>query len=442
MIPYRKFICRVCGWIYDEALGDPDGGLPPGTRFDDIPDDWACPLCGVTKADFEPYVLPAAAVASVATPDISVTARSIWDAVIVGGGTAGWAVAERLRALSPSARIALVTGCAGDLYAKPQLSVALSRKLDATSLCRGQGADTAAGMGITLMGGTFASGIDPHAHRLRTTQGTLRYGALVLAQGAQPVRLSSLPTDLVWRVNSLSAWLRLRQSIGDTPRRIVLVGAGLVGCELAEDAAEAGHTVTLIGRGPYPLDGLVPPEAGRRISARLEHAGIHVMNDTVVHNVTRSERTMKVNVVTSGRPALCAADIVIAAIGLETNLHLAHTAGLDTDTGIMVDPATLRTSQADIYALGDCITIHGQPCRYIGPIAAQADTIAHEILGLRHGGYAHQPPKVRLKSRVAPLELSGTPDPAAPWEVVTDTTERLVMQQRCGCTTTARLEVS
>ncbi|HEB77596.1 MAG TPA: rubredoxin [Methylothermaceae bacterium] len=51
---YRKYVCVVCGYIYDEAEGDPDSGLPPGTRFDDIPDDWVCPECGVTKDDFEP----------------------------------------------------------------------------------------------------------------------------------------------------------------------------------------------------------------------------------------------------------------------------------------------------------------------------------------------------------------------------------------------------
>ena len=52
---WRQFICKACGLSYDEAEGDADSGLAPGTRFDDIPDDWACPLCGVTKADFEPY---------------------------------------------------------------------------------------------------------------------------------------------------------------------------------------------------------------------------------------------------------------------------------------------------------------------------------------------------------------------------------------------------
>ncbi len=51
---YRKYVCVVCGYIYDEAEGDPDGGLPPGTRFEDIPDDWVCPECGASKEDFEP----------------------------------------------------------------------------------------------------------------------------------------------------------------------------------------------------------------------------------------------------------------------------------------------------------------------------------------------------------------------------------------------------
>ena len=54
-IATRQWICMVCGWIYDEAAGDPEHGLAPGTRFEDIADDWYCPDCGVTKADFEPY---------------------------------------------------------------------------------------------------------------------------------------------------------------------------------------------------------------------------------------------------------------------------------------------------------------------------------------------------------------------------------------------------
>ncbi len=51
---FKKFVCIVCGYIYDEAKGDPDSGLAPGTRFEDIPSDWSCPQCGVTKDNFEP----------------------------------------------------------------------------------------------------------------------------------------------------------------------------------------------------------------------------------------------------------------------------------------------------------------------------------------------------------------------------------------------------
>ena len=49
----RKYRCTVCGYIYDEAAGDPDSGVAPGTSFEDIPEDWVCPVCGVTKSDFE-----------------------------------------------------------------------------------------------------------------------------------------------------------------------------------------------------------------------------------------------------------------------------------------------------------------------------------------------------------------------------------------------------
>lgn len=52
--PFRKFQCSACGYIYDEALGDPDGGIAPGTHWEDIPDDWVCPECGVDKSFFDP----------------------------------------------------------------------------------------------------------------------------------------------------------------------------------------------------------------------------------------------------------------------------------------------------------------------------------------------------------------------------------------------------
>jgi rubredoxin len=51
----QKYICESCGFIYDPEDGDPDGGIPAGTAFEDIPSDWFCPVCGARKADFTPY---------------------------------------------------------------------------------------------------------------------------------------------------------------------------------------------------------------------------------------------------------------------------------------------------------------------------------------------------------------------------------------------------
>jgi rubredoxin len=50
----KKYICTLCGYIYDPAEGDPDNGVPPGTAFEDLPDDWTCPPCGASKDEFEP----------------------------------------------------------------------------------------------------------------------------------------------------------------------------------------------------------------------------------------------------------------------------------------------------------------------------------------------------------------------------------------------------
>ncbi len=51
----KKYVCTVCGWIYDEAKGDPDNGIAPGTKFEDLPADYVCPVCGASEDEFEVY---------------------------------------------------------------------------------------------------------------------------------------------------------------------------------------------------------------------------------------------------------------------------------------------------------------------------------------------------------------------------------------------------
>lgn len=99
------------------------------------------------------------------------------------------------------------------------------------------------------------------------------------------------------------------------------------------------------------------------------------------------------------------ADQVIAATGLQTPSRLAQSAGLAWRSGISVDPKTLSTSQPAIHAMGDCITIDGQPSRYIEPIARQAKTIAAAIACCEPEPYEQRPVVVRVKTTSMPLTL-------------------------------------
>ncbi len=218
--PFQQYICRACGLIYDEAEGDPDSGLAPGTRFEDIPDDWECPLCGVTKADFEPFVPrePVDAVAADASPHRV-------GAVVVGAGLAGWAAVEALRALDRDLPITLVTACSGDRYHKPELSVALSRGQSADDLVRESGSEAARRLGVQLLPRTFVTGLSPQSRRLRTTRGTLSYTGLVLAMGARPALPAALPEAHCWRVNDLAGWSGLQRALADGQARVAVVGA-------------------------------------------------------------------------------------------------------------------------------------------------------------------------------------------------------------------------
>ena len=180
---WALYICKACGLIYDESKGDEDSGLAPGTRFADIRDDWACPLCGVTKADFELYVAEPVEFArrSVAASKAP-RARGNAGTVIVGAGRAGWQMAQTLRAQDAAMPITLVTSCNGDVYDKPLLSVAMARGLAVDQLTRETGREAAGRLGIKLLANTQAVRVSSASRQLRTSRGTLRYQHLVLAR--------------------------------------------------------------------------------------------------------------------------------------------------------------------------------------------------------------------------------------------------------------------
>jgi rubredoxin-NAD+ reductase len=273
LAPWQSYICHACGYIYNEAEGDPDSGLAAGTRFCDIPEDWACPLCGVTKSDFELYEAPSLDALRAQASDCATawtnTSRSAHGVVIVGAGRAGWQLAEALRARDSTIPITIVTACAGDVYDKPLLSVALARRIAPEKLIKETGAAAARRLKLRLLPHTQAVRICRETRQLRTTRGTLRYDQLVLAHGAKASLPPALPAALCWRINHLGAYLKLREALGDAattgPKDVLIVGAGLIGSELANDLALGGHRVTLLDVQPEPLARWHADKAGAQV---------------------------------------------------------------------------------------------------------------------------------------------------------------------------------
>ncbi|MFN3495078.1 MAG: FAD-dependent oxidoreductase [Hydrogenophaga sp.] len=403
--PFQSYICEACGYLYDEALGDPDSGLQAGTRFEDIPEDWYCPLCGVTKADFTPYEAPSLealrARMNNSTAAIAPT-RQDPGVVIVGGGRAGWQMAEALRALDAERPITLVSACAADVYDKPLLSVAMARHMDLDRLVKETGAQAAARLNVRLLAHTHAVRICTDTRTLRTTRGTLRFDRLVLAHGAQAALPPALPADLCWRINHLASYRQLRAALGKPAKDVVIVGAGLIGSELANDLALGGHRITLLDAMERPLARWPQNEAGDPLLAAWQDLPIRFVGGVQVAQVERLGERYRVTTTCGQR---FPADQVVAAAGLATPPRLALSAGLAWDQGIAVQPLDLATSHPRIHALGDCISVNGQTSRFIEPIARQARTIAAAICGGVPVPYEVRAATVRVKTTTHPLTL-------------------------------------
>ncbi|TXD97088.1 FAD-dependent oxidoreductase [Psychrobacter frigidicola] len=371
--------------------------------------------------------------------------------VIIGAGLAGWHVIDAIRGKDKDIPITLITADNGDRYHKPMLTMAISQKKSAADLVRAKGIDAATAAGVTLLANTNVSDIDAATRQLQlisalrsdpvyTNYATINYDKLVLAMGAHPIFPKSLPQDLVWHVNHIERFGQLQEQLATGSQRIAIIGAGMVGTEIAEDLLKAGHKITLIDLNNAPLSQMLPAQATARITKAIQSQGIDFLGGCQVSGVTRNDDgTLLVsydllasvsdndNEEQQHEPLIV--DHVIASTGLVVDDKLPAAAGIEFNprTGIVVDAPTLRTNTANIYAIGDCMSIDGVACRYVAPLRAQAATIADDILGHEHGGYEHKPPMIRLKNKAISVMVTGVPRAEGNWQVKTDSADELIM---------------
>jgi 3-phenylpropionate/trans-cinnamate dioxygenase ferredoxin reductase subunit len=204
--------------------------------------------------------------------------------------------------------------------------------------------------------------IDRETRRIRIEGGaTLPYDAAIIATGAR-ARLLDIPGgDLrgIASLRSLADADNFRRAVG-TAERLVVVGGGYIGLEVAAAAARMGKAVTVLESKPHLLARVTSPLVGEFMRRTHEHEGVVIRCRAGVERFVGDGGHVQGAVLTGGETI--AADLVLVGVGAVPNAELAAEAGLDVDDGILVDE-TARTSDCAIYAAGDCTrrTLDGYP---------------------------------------------------------------------------------
>ncbi|CAM4082294.1 NAD(P)/FAD-dependent oxidoreductase [Acinetobacter pragensis] len=333
--------------------------------------------------------------------------------VIIGSGMAGYAAAREFRKLNAEQELIMICGDDAANYAKPTLSNAYTGKKSPEQIALGDAAKMAAQLNMQIINHTWVKSIDAAAHQLHleNAEGAAAvqaYSKMVLAIGANPVRLAIAGdgSDDIHVVNSLNDYKAFRSQIDQsTDKRVVILGAGLIGCEFANDLQNTGHSVTVIDLAPQPLGRLLPAHVADAFKDSLEETGIRFALGTTVEKVSKDSHGHYLVTLANGQSFK--ADIVLSAIGLQPNIALAQTADIHTSRGVLTN-AGLETNQTDIYAMGDCAEVNGTLLPYVMPIMQQARALAKTLNGERTAVHYPAMP-VAVKTPAAPLTVLPAP---------------------------------
>lgn len=337
--------------------------------------------------------------------------------VIVGTGLSGYSLAREIRKQDKDARLLMITADDGFSYSKPMLSTGFTKGKAAEELAQATAAAMVEQLNLEVRTHTTVTGIDPGAHELIIGEERLAYGKLVLAWGADVIRLD-IPGDgqeRVFSINDLMDYRAFRQGL-EGCRRVAIMGAGLIGCEFANDLRNGDYEVDVIAPSDTVMPGLLPREAAEAVRDGLAGIGVRFHLETVVEHIGKSGDGVTLSLANGEKVE---ADLVISAVGLRPRVELARAAGLAVNRGIQVD-RYLQTSAPDVYALGDCAEVDGHVLLYVLPLMACARALARTLLGEpTQVAYGTMP--VMVKTPCCPTAVCPPPaDAAGEWQVERD----------------------
>lgn len=300
--------------------------------------------------------------------------------IIIGSGLAGYNTAKELRKLDTATPLIILTADSGSFYSKPMLSNALASKKTAEVIALNTPEQMAVQLNATVRAQTRVDAIDTAAHALHIGDETLAYSKLVLALGADQIRLpiDGNATGSILTVNDLDDYADFRTTIAGK-KRVAIIGAGLIGCEFANDLTTGGYGVDIIDIAQQALGRLLPPEGGALLQARLAALGVQWHLGTSAQAVDHSESGYAVTLA-NGR--ILQVDVVLSAVGLRPRTAIAAAAGIQVNRGIVVG-RHLEASVPDVYALGDCAEIEGLVMPYVMPIMHATRALAQTLADKR-----------------------------------------------------------
>ncbi|WP_367255292.1 NAD(P)/FAD-dependent oxidoreductase [Pseudomonas sp. stari2] len=325
--------------------------------------------------------------------------------VIVGTGLAGYNLAREFRKLDGETPLLLITADDGRSYSKPMLSTGFGKNKDADGLSMAEPGAMAEQLKAEIRTHTRISGIDPGHKRLWIGEEAVSYRDLILAWGAETVRvpIEGDAGDLVFPINDLEDYARFRAAVAGK-RRVLLLGAGLIGCEFANDLILGGYEVQLVAPCEQVMPTLLHPSAAAAVQAGLESLGARFHLGPVLTRLQKVADGLEAHL-SDGQVIPC--DVVVSAIGLRPRIDLAAAAGIQTNRGVVVD-RHLQTSHANIYALGDCAEVDGLNLLYVMPLMSCARALAQTLAGnptvVNYG-----PMPITVKTPVCPLVVSPPP---------------------------------
>ena len=307
--------------------------------------------------------------------------------VIVGAGLAGYNVARELRKADAAVPIVLVSRDHAGFYSKPMLSNALASKKTQATLVMKSAEKMAEEVQLRVVANTAVTALDTAARTLTLSSGeVLPYRDLVLALGADPIRipLQGDAADTVVSVNDLDDFARFAELLdtaagGQPVQRVAILGAGLIGCEFANDLLHRAIQPTVLDLAERVLPRLLPPEASARLQAKLQEGGASFRFGVGAVAVNRAPNGQGLTVTLSDGSTL-ETDLVLSAVGLKPRTQVAADAGIAVGRGVQVN-RELRTSAPHVHAIGDCAEVDGHLLPYVLPLMAQARALAATLAG-------------------------------------------------------------